>query len=293
MKGWTTRGRCIFAAMMLTAPTLATGMMTSPAHALPAEASTGLKRPLDVTLKVSGWCDNTGSDIDIVGDLTLGSVGLRVTLANNRKGTHSVEVTTTTDITVLSAEDHAVFQKAPAFGGIGGNPHAVLELRDSESGDVLTNDAGDPLTYYLGRCVTGARGSSAPFSANIAEQLGIDGGLDSLIQALSCSQKGSDLSIRGSGFNDGVDAHVILANQVNKQPGEPGVHYADVVADASVNLLGATQRHKGWWDKEAGIHGPGGNPLVYRLTDSGALSAWEAKVEASWGTGLGRCNKLT
>ena len=36
------------------------------AGALPAEASEGLKRPLEVTMAVSGWCDNTGSDIDLI-----------------------------------------------------------------------------------------------------------------------------------------------------------------------------------------------------------------------------------
>jgi hypothetical protein len=283
------RGRLV-AALIFAAPSLGTTFISGAAHALPAEASTGLKRPVDVTLKVSGWCDNTGSDINLVGDLTLDGLGLRVTLSNNVKGTHAVQASSVTDITVLSAESNQVFQKAPAFGGIGGNPHAIFELRDSQ-GNVLTNDAGQPLAYYLGRCVTGNQGASNTWSANIAEKFGIDGGLDSLVQALECSQKGSRLNVKAAGFNEGVNGVVILANQVNKQPGEPGVHYAEVVAEAAVNLLGEHGHQKGWWDKEDGIHGPGGNPLVYRSEELSEL--WEQTVEASWGTKLGRCNKLT
>ena len=259
-----------------------------PAKATPAEASTGLKRPLEVTMKVSGWCDNTGSDINLVGDLSLGSVAMKITLANNRKGTHSVGVDTVADVVVSPANENAVFQKAPAFGGVTGNPHAVLELTDT-SGATLTNNEGDPLTYYLGRCVTGAKRSS--WSATVNENLTVDGGLDTLVQALECSQKGSHISVKGSAFNEGVDANLILANQVNKVPGEPGVHWDDVEAEVSVNLLPEIARHKGWWDKEAGIHGPGGNPLVYeKLTD---LGVWNPKLESSWGLALGRCNKLT
>ena len=261
----------------------------APARAEPAEASTGLKRPLDVTLKVSGWCDNTGSDINIVGDLTLGAVDMRVTLANNRKGTHSVGVDFAGDVNVSPSEENAVIQKAPAFGGVGGNPHAILELRDSDTGQVLLNTNGDPLVIYLGRCVSGA---NKGFNADISEQVDLDGLLEYFVQAVECGRYKSRLDIGANALHDGVDGHLILANQVNKVPGEPGVHYADVQAEVTVNLLPSTRNEggKGWWDAKGSIHGPGGNPLVYLTGD---LDGWNAKQEATWGTFLGRCNKLT
>jgi hypothetical protein len=261
------------------------------AGATPAEASTGLKRPLEVTMKVSGWCDNTGSDINIVGDLSLGALGMKITLSNNVKGTHAVPLNTAIDMTVLSAADHLSVVKQPALGGVGGNPWAIFQLEDTE-GNVLTNEAGNPLTYVLGRCVTGNKGANNQWSANLAEQLGLDGGIDSFIRALNCSQKGSSLNVKAAGFNEGVNGRVILANQINKAPGEPGVHYAEVVADALVNILGATPHKKGWWDKDADIHGPGGNPLVFRQDDA-ETSGYDVTNNATWGAALGRCNKLT
>src|SRR5687768_1939117 len=56
-------------------------LTVGPVGSTPAESSTGYKRPLDVTLKVSGWCDNTGSDINVFGELSLGEVSAKVTLA--------------------------------------------------------------------------------------------------------------------------------------------------------------------------------------------------------------------
>ena len=265
------------------------GLAMAPAKALPAESSTGLKRPLDVTLKVSGWCDNTGSDINIFGDLSLGAVDMRITLANNRKGTHSVGVDFAGDVSVAVAEENAVIQKAPAFGGVGGNPHAILELRDSDTGAVLLNTDGEPLVIYLGRCVSGA---NKGFNVDISEQVDLDGLLEYFVQAVECGRYKSRLDIGANALHDGVDGHLILANQVNKLPGESGVHYADVQADVSVSLL-ASNRHeggKGWWDAKGSIHGPGGNPLVYLTGD---VAGWNAKQEATWGTFLGRCNKLT
>ena len=276
-------GAAMAGALVLGALTMA------PVRAEPAASSTGLKRPLDVTLKVSGWCDNTGSDINIVGDLTLGSVDMRVTLANNRKGTHSVGVDFAGDVNVSPSEENAVIQKAPAFGGVGGNPHAILELRDSDTGAVLLNTDGEPLVIYLGRCVSGAKKG---FTANVDEQVDLDALLEYFVQAVECGRHKSRLDIGASTFHDGVDAQLILANQVNKVPGEPGVHYADVAAEVTVNLLASTPHEggKGWWDTRGSIHGPGGNPLVYLTAD---LDAWNAKQEATWGTFLGRCNKLT
>jgi hypothetical protein len=283
------RRRIAMLSMTVTGALLLGVLAMAPARAVPAESSTGLKRPLDVTLKVSGWCDNTGSDINIVGDLTLGSVDMRVTLANNRKGTHSVGVDFAGDVNVAVAEENAVIQKAPAFGGVGGNPHAILELRDSDTGAVLTNTAGDPLVIYLGRCVSGA---NKGFAVDVNEQVDLDGLLEYFVQAVECGRYKSRLDIGANALHDGVDGHLILANQVNKVPGEPGVHYADVQADVTVNLLASTQSEggKGWWDAKGSIHGPGGNPLVYVGAD---LDAWNAKQEATWGTFLGRCNKLT
>ena len=271
--------------MALVAGVLVAGLFPSSAHALPAESSTGLKRPVEVTMKVSGWCDNTGSDINLVGDIKLGGVGMKITLSNNRKGTHSVEAVANTDITVRPAEGNGVFTKAPAFGGVTGNPHAVLELKDT-AGNVVG-------TYYLGRCVTGA-GSKSGWSANIAAKFGLDGGLATWVGALECSQKGSRINVKAAAWHEGIDAKLILANQVNKDPGSNGVHYAEVKAQVSMSLLPEIDHKKGWWDKEAGIHGPGGNPLVYRrfADAAGAYPGYDGKVESSWGTALGRCNKL-
>lgn len=263
---------------------LVVGAVPLTASATPAESSTGLKRPAEVTMKVSGWCDNTGSDINLLGSIKLGSVAMKVTLSNNVKGTHSVEAQMASDVTVVPASSQSVIPKAPAFGGIGGNPHAVLELSDTE-GKVLG-------TWYLGRCVSGR--TKTTWSANITSKFGLDGGFASWIGAIDCSQKGSHLKVKGAAWNEGINAKIVLANQINKDPGENGVHYADVKAQVSFNLMPEINRKKGWWDKEAGIHGPGGNPLVYqRVADAnGLFPGYDSKVESSWGTALGRCNKL-
>lgn len=275
------RGRLLGIAALLVM-----GLLPSTARALPAENSTGLKRPVDVTMKVSGWCDNTGSDINIIGDIKLAGVGMKITLSNNVKGTHSVQALANTDLTVRPAEGKGVFQKAPAFGGVTGNPHAVLELRDT-AGTVLGK-------YYLGRCVSGAGGASKAWSANIAGKFGLPGGIASWVGALDCNQKGPNILVKAAAWNAGINAYLILANQVNKDPGSNGVHYAEVKAQVSMNLLPAINHKKGWWDKEAGIHGPGGNPLVYRryADAAGLYPGYDGKIESTWGTALGRCNKL-
>ena len=269
---------------ILTATTLLVGALPLSAQAAPAESSTGIKRPAEVAMKVSGWCDNTGSDINLTGSIKLGGVAMKVTLSNNVKGTHSVEAQMASDVSVVPASSSSVIPKAPAFGGVGGNPHAVLELKDTEGALIGT--------WYLGRCVSGR--SKTTWSANIAKKFGLAGGFASWVGAIDCSQKGSSLKVKGAAWNEGIDAKIILANQVNKDPGESGVHYSEVKASVAFNLLPEIVRKKGWWDKEAGIHGPGGNPFVYRrlANDAGAYPGYDSKVESTWGDALGRCNKL-
>jgi len=278
-------------------------VVSVPAVGTPAEASTGLKRPIEVTLKVSGWCDNTGSDVNIIGTIALGSVAMQVTLANNKKGTHLVSVVSSSQLTVNVAEEDSVFQKAPAGalawkgepGAVTGNPHALVTLLDT-SGNPLVDADGNEMTYYLGRCVSGANGpKSGGLNANILEQSELDGLIATFIGALECSKKASQLGVKASTSQEGVNARLLLANQINKQPGEEGVHYADVAATVDLGLLGLQERGKGgkgWWDTEKTIHGPGGNPLVYSLSNDADLSSFDAKNESTWGAAHGRCNKL-
>jgi hypothetical protein len=246
-------------------------------------------------MKISGWCDNTGTQINVVGSGTLSSVSMKVTLANNRKGTHSVMADTVTDLQILASEGQAIAQKG-GLDGVGGNPHVVGQVTD-DAGNVVVDENGERMEYYLGRCITGASGKGGGIlSANIAKRFNLDGGITSYVGAVECSKKSSNLSVKAAASNEGANLKVILANQVNKElvEGNPGIHMQEIAAEWTTTLIqGKNGGRAGWWDKEAGVHGPGGNPRVY----NGAgldydVTAWDAKTEATWGTYLDRCNKL-
>jgi hypothetical protein len=262
---------------------------STPSSSGPSDQSYGIKRPVEVSLKISGWCDNTGSDINLVGDIALTGTGHRVTLANNAKGTHAVEAVGVTDVTISGDQDQLLAVKPPAFGGVGGSPHAVAQVMDARG-----NVAG---SYYLGRCVTGARGSDNPFSANITQKFAVDGGISTFVGQIECSSNRSQLHVHGKDWADGVNAKVLLVSQVNKAPGEPGVHWADadVQAQVTVNLLrGTTKPGKGWWEYDDGtiVHGVGGNPRVYDRAPIDSTTTWSQYDPTTWGAYLGRCNQL-
>jgi hypothetical protein len=262
-------------------------------QAAPAERSEGFKRPQEVSLKISGWCDNTGSDINLLADAKLPGVDMVVTLSNNTKGTHLVDVDQVVTFAALNEETRKIATKPPAFGGAGGNPWLIVQVVDDVTKEIKLDEHGNLMQWVLGRCVTGAK-NAINFEVNA--KIGLQHWLDSYYRGVSCSKDRSELEVGYAIGHEGTEVQLLLVNQINKQPGQPGVH----VADADIRFqesYGLTRNKprggKGWWDKEERVHGPGGNPRVYsRTPKDDMLPPWDPKTESTWGDYLGRCNKL-
>jgi hypothetical protein len=211
-------------------------------------------------------CDNTGSTVDITGELTFETgLQLEIVFKNNVKGTKSTlaQVGDAT-IVVLPGGGTASVPKQPVLGGVGGNPWISFGLVDSNSEDLSSQTV-------LGRCVQGAH-------ARIDQQFGLAGALRVLAQSTECSSKRSVISfLTENDTGAGVDGVLLFDNNINKV-----VHRNDTnVASARLELRGVGPTQKGGW----GIGGAGGNPLVFvRVLDNGDDLTGEIN--------LGRCNKL-
>lgn len=231
----------------------------------PATATQGISAKFDqpVTLTVGGvatGCDNRGSSIEIEGSIALGNVGVKLTLKNNVKGTHTNSPDVQEGTLTLTPVDPISIPKQPVRGGVGGNPWIYARFK-----------AGNSWTdyYKLGRCVQGANLNTLKIvlsNPTVAK---------AFFSGLDCSNKGTTIKIDSDEEVGKVDAEIVFTNNA-KFTHSSGPYDAT----AGIELSGPITA-----PKQGNLGGAGGNPLVYgnfvlqgkNLTDP---------------IFLGRCNKL-
>lgn len=249
-----------------------------PAQATTSSAHAEFRVSVHSTMWASeeSWCDNTGPHITVRSVTDTGGASLQVTFKNNVKGTHTVQVVGTSAFTVLEpVSGEGSIWKQPPLGGVGGNPFMYIV------------DAGGTW-HYIGRCVQDGKIGQLDhgrFSADTS----VGGFADSTVQALTCSNKGSSLSIGTTAGAGSVTGYLVFTNSsfdvsVKRDP----THIND---DSGIVVswgfsLNQSQVRKG---QQNGVAGPGGNPLV--STAAGATDASGATVYGA-PTDHGRCNKL-
>lgn len=227
------------------------------------QISKNFNMPVSLNIQATATrCDNTGSEIEISGTMALGSVGVKMRLQNNTKGTHTAGPYTDEGTLTLTTSDPITIPKQPVRGGVGGNPKIWFQATN-ESGNAI----GD--VYYLGRCVQGARLN------NLRVLLSVPGFARALFSALECSNRGTQISIDGSSESGGIGGKLMFTNN------DKGTHqngpYDGVVGFDLSNPIHAP--------KQGNLGGAGGNPRVYgNFVLNGS--------DLSSPIYLGRCNKL-
>jgi hypothetical protein len=255
-----------------------------PAQATPSSSHAEFSVPVSTAMWASeeSWCDNTGPHITVRSVSDTGGAGLQLTFKNNVKGTHTLQVVGSSAFTVLTpVTGEASIWKQPSMdnggttdGGVGGNPFMYI-----------VDTAGD--WHYIGRCVQDGKIGQinhGRFSATT----NVGGFADATVRALTCSNKGSSLSIGTTAGAGSVSGYLVFTNSsfdvsVKRDP----THVND---DSGITAswgfsLSQSQVQKGQKD---GVQGPGGNPLV--STATGATVNGVTTYGAP--TDHGRCNKL-
>jgi hypothetical protein len=221
-------------------------------------------------------CDNTGSTIELSGDISFAGLGQDVLFENRavdgdpdgnvpghhtRKGSSSLA-----SFAALDGESTSI-PKQPSRGGVGGNPYIFLSLGQRSNAGVFTASTGEVL---LGRCVTG--NSLKHVDANFE----IPGAFSSSLFALSCGSNSSGVGVSTTGNHGGLAAQLRFTNNKNKD-----VHSGTLDGDVEFTDLGGGSTHsKGW-----GAGGVGGNPLVStQFTEAGSTLVGYQR--------LGRCKDL-
>jgi hypothetical protein len=185
---------------------------------------------------------------------------VRLTLANNVKGTHTTEVTLATNVVLIPWGSKITIPKQPVLGGVGGNPHIWIQFY---------NDGGNlGEETYLGRCVQGLK-VNRDFDNDTLAAL--------LISALGCENHPGPWITFGGGLSmDGLHARFIFRNNVK------GTHTAEAQADVTIIPDGTVVKIP----KQPVLGGSGGNPLVWiQLLQGNGDPIGDAQF-------LGRCNKL-
>jgi hypothetical protein len=219
--------------------------------------------PVQLKLQATATnCTNTGSEIEISGTLALGSVGVKMRLQNNTKGTHTSGPYSDEGTLTLTPSAPINIPKQPVKGGVGGNPKIWFQATDPQ-GNALTP------VVYLGRCVQGAKLN------NLSAALSVPGFAQALFSALECSNKKTDIKIDGSSESGGIGGKLMFTNN-DKGTHENGP-YDGVVGFNLSNGIRAP--------KQGNLGGAGGNPLVY---GNFVLNGNDLTSPIL----LGRCNKL-
>jgi hypothetical protein len=208
-----------------------------------AQAQTTITKAFDMPLQVNGSvtasdCDNSGGpQVTLDGEINLGGLAVQLIFQNNVKGTHTASVTSTS-VVVLALGDSITIPKQPVRGGVGGNPHILIQFHDGDG-----NDLSDEL--YLGRCVQGLKITPEFLNTVIAA---------AEIDASDCANSpGPWITVGGSLTLSGLHARIIFRNNLI------GTHEADVERDVTLITNGS----KITIPKQPVRGGAGGNPLIY------------------------------
>jgi hypothetical protein len=203
---------------------------------------------VEVDLEVlSTNCTNTGSEIEIDGNVTIGGMKMDLKFQNNLKGTKTAPLEEQTDTFEIDLAEKKVIPKQPLKfidpdsgegGGAGGNPWISIDIKDNGK-SVLDKP------IVVGRCVQGAKGwvKKSFYSPANAE---------GLLAALECGSKGSKVNVNAKKKTGALDGDVYFDNNINKV-----VHRAQAKGKASFTIAPGVEKRKGW-----GAGGFGGNPLI-------------------------------
>jgi len=246
------------------------------AHATPAHVHVSFTVPAHVDVSVSddSWCDNKGPHITLNSTANVGGFAMELTFKNSVKGQKTLQTVGVGTLTLVSATGNTNPQiwKQPPLGGAGGNPFMYYQ---------------DPTgaNFYIGRCVQdGKIGhlNHGRWSADFT----VAGWSDAVVQAVSCSNKSSSLTIGTDSGTGGADGKLIFSNSdlgLNPQH----INDSDVNASFTFSLINGNRI-----PKQGNLGGPGGNPLVNANFGTGTDVATFQPFDQNGGTDLGRCNKL-
>jgi hypothetical protein len=218
------------------------------------------------------WCDNTGPHITLSSSVSLGGFSVELTFKNNVKGTHTYQTVGQAELTLVSntGSSSPQINKQPPLGGVGGNPWIYYQ-----------DPAGT--NFFIGRCVQ--NGKIGVTHGHFATNFDVAAFSTLTLTTLSCSNKGSSLTIGSDNGTGDVNGKIVFANSdlgLNPQH----INDSDVGASWGFNLFGAQHIKKG-----GNAGGPGGNPLVGSDVGSGADAG---SFVAFGGThqDYGRCNQI-
>jgi hypothetical protein len=226
------------------------------------EVGAQYSQPVQVKAVVneSGCQNSPGPQVTISGEIALGGLQVKLTLANNVKGTHTTEVTLATNVVLVPLGSKITIPKQPVLGGVGGNPHIWLQFYN-ENGNLSEE-------IYLGRCVQGLK-INRDFDNETLAAL--------LVSALGCENNPGPYIYFGGGLSlDGLNARFIFRNNLK------GTHTAEAQANVTIIPDGTIVKIP----KQPVLGGSGGNPLVWiQLLQGNGTPIGEPRF-------LGRCNQL-
>jgi hypothetical protein len=220
------------------------------------------KMPVKVNCVVdeSGCHNSPGPQVTLGGSIELGGLQARLTFKNNDRGTHKATVDASYDVTLMLAE-RIELPKQPVLGGVGGNPHILLQFHDG-NGKNLSKE------IYLGRCVQGLEVSADL----IIEALALAN-----VSAEGCSNHaGPVITMDGGLVLGGLHARLIFKNALR------GPHVAEDSQDVAIILEGSTIE----LPKQPVQGGAGGNPIICLQFLDGDGEPVGKEIR------LGRCNKM-
>lgn len=225
-------------------------------------------------LSDQSWCDNTGPHITLSSSVAIGGFSMEMTFQNNVKGTHQVSVVGQAELSLVSNTGNTSPQvnKQPTalLGGVGGNPWIYYQ------------DPGGA-NYYIGRCVQ--NGKIGVTQGHFATNFDVAAFSALTVQSISCSNKGSSLSVGSDNGTADVNGKLIFSNS-NLGLNPQHIDSSSVGASWGFNMFAGQHIQKG-----GNVNGAGGNPLV--STDVGSGDTVGSFV-AFGGThyDYGRCNQI-
>ena len=220
----------------------------------------GMPVHVDAVVDESGCENSPGPQITLGGKITLGGLQARLTFQNNVKGTHKATVDTSYDAVLLLGGVIEI-PKQPVLGGVGGNPHILLQFHDGD-GNNLSRE------IYLGRCVQGM---------NVSADLLIEALAIANVHADGCSNHpGPVITVDGDLVLGGLHARIIFRNALK------GPHVAEDSRDVTLILEGSSIE----LPKQPVNGGAGGNPIISIQFLDGAGEPIGKAIR------LGRCNQI-
>lgn len=236
-----------------------------------AAAKSNVEIPLLLTTDfqasvAANMCDNSpGPYITLSGKLTLEGINGRLIFKNNKKGTHTRNEDVMVDITILDPGETIRFAKQPPQGGVGGNPHILIQFFDGSWNPISEE-------IYLGRCVQG-------FNETINADLDMHSVANVSVTTGECrNSPGPYITLEGELTLGGINAKLIFKNNLK------GTHTRD--DDVTVDIIILAPGETISFAKQPPEGGVGGNPLIY-FQFNGENN--EAMTEAFF---IGRCVQL-